>query len=110
MSAVDEICDAIEKLEGLNGSAIGGPWVLSVCSSCGAGHTEVADEEGMFVADMTDRDVEAELIVTIHRTIDAQLAILQWGLDIYKIPTLQCPSPPATRVLALARAINGGIK
>ena len=48
-----------------------------------------------------------ELIVTLFRTIDALLVTLQWGVDIYKIPNREHPTPLETRVLALARAING---
>ena len=57
-----------------------------------------------------DYEPNAELIVTLHRTIDAQLELLHWGVAIYKIPNGQYPSPLETRVLALARAINGGSK
>ena len=39
--------------------------------------------------------------------LDAQIAILQWGADLYLLQNHSYPSPLETRALALARALLG---
>jgi hypothetical protein len=104
MSAVEEIEQAIAKLTAEWRAAEEGPW-MQVGGTVAMG--DVSDDPDAWPVIAESMDGEARLIVTLHRTIDAQLGLLQWGLDIYKIPNRQYPSPLETRVLALARAING---
>lgn len=73
MSAAETIAAAIEKLESLRG--LDGTWTLQ-------GGNEWIHPIGITVAPddggVTTR--QADLIVTLHRTIDAQLAILRDAL------------------------------
>ena len=82
MSAVDEIRSAIEKLARLR---VIGP-----------------DDDGIWPRD-------SELIVTLYRTIDAQIVGLRKGLD-YLLDGWHEGGDVAQLALALARAINGGTK
>lgn len=50
---------------------------------------------------------DANLIVALSRTIDAQLAILEWGAQVHDLKHNQHPSPLERRALGLARAILG---
>jgi len=112
MSALEEIEAAIEKLSALRGDT---PWAL-------AGGGEWINPIGITVApdDGGVSPREADLIVTLHRTIDAQLRILktaiadivrwtdadsEWGWEPQDGPT---PKDSAfIAKLDLARAING---
>ena len=98
MSAVERLPAAIDKLETLRGNS-GRPWTLE-----GGGEwifpigVTVAPDDG----GVTPR--QADLIVTLHRTIDAQLAFLR---DDYE----SCKRHgwiPNRYVLTLADAILGG--
>lgn len=83
MNAVERLEAAIVKLVELRDSALPAPWWLycedhagpSVLSGPRMGGRIVVQE---WMVDLAD----AELIVTLHRTIDAQLAILRNALRI----------------------------
>jgi hypothetical protein len=135
MNAVERLEAAIVKLEQLNAESTPGPWQWWNLERADRGWTgngptleTVARDDldpecakaGVIVAwghDAWGLDVEpadADLIVTLHRTIDAQLAILRTALVIVT------PEPgflhsydagPGSQVgnaLALADAILGG--
>jgi hypothetical protein len=111
MSATERLHAAIEKLERLRAESTPGPWVSEVSDYNdyefgpyqGANIRDVADE----IDRTPDRGWEpalkvadAEMIVTLHRTIDAQLEILAYGATLVgRIPD---------GILALADAILGG--
>ena len=104
MNALDEVWDAIEKLTALAYSSSDGPWDAHV-EPRGAGiSAELFDANGGYVVD-DGYVADVELIEVLHRTIDAQLAILSgaWGdAD----GSHDEPGAFASAV-ALARAING---
>ena len=80
MNSAEKIQTAIAELEALKAASTQGKWAVSakqldirgfvyapsVCAGCGWDR---------------DTDADAELIVTLHRTIDAQLKILRTTLD-----------------------------
>ena len=80
MNTAEKIQTAIAELEALKASSTQGKWAVSakqldlsgfvyapsVCAGCGWDR---------------DTDADAELIVTLHRTVDAQLKILRTTLD-----------------------------
>lgn len=85
------------------------PWVVeleshgsaNVTTNNGSGDICYNQEGGIFDPETAD------LIVTLHRTIDAQLTLLSdRGLD----QTFEDTRTPDPAVLTLARAINGGTK
>ncbi|TFD51990.1 hypothetical protein E3T46_07835 [Cryobacterium sp. Hh11] len=120
MTAVDEIQAAIEKLTKLKLNAYRGAWKIvnkSMQGDHGLEH-EKCDIQEVANGSWTEDDgyqpalliEEAELIVTLHRTIDAQLAILADFVDRYALRAKSdwVPiAPAAANTLALARAING---
>lgn len=120
MNAIERIQAAIEKLEALKAQATGGEWWksgLEVFAGPGLSADYLVVENARLRAD-------AELIVTLHRTIDAQLAVLRSGLEWLYEFELEAPtyadgrSMSATRLFkvtsqgratfALADAILGG--
>lgn len=81
------------------------PWVLDdmvitahIAANGGTGDICYDEGGGVFDGDTAD------LIVTLHRTIDAQLAIIQRAIDWYVEEAMAYIGPED---LALARAING---
>jgi hypothetical protein len=88
MNAAETIAAAIEKLEAGRTAATSGPW--------SSGLVGVYGPEGYVASDGDMWPDDRALIVTLHRTIDAQLAILR----MYRI----FPHP---QVETLARAILG---
>jgi len=113
MSAVEEIQAAIEKLTKLKAESTPGPWFLTYEKSTHPRLWGNASENDADPVALAQNRGNAELIVLLHRTIDAQLAILnhdvalftefeehgnarQWELAIERAGDL-----------ALARAING---
>lgn len=90
MTGAERVQAAIEKLEGIRGN---GEDVWTA-----AGRT-IEDQHGTRVAqDMLTSDAKA--VVTLHRTIDAQLAVLRVYLEY---PFLPLEEP----VMSLAAAILG---
>jgi len=125
MSALAEIAAAIAKLARLRDSSIPGPWYWDEPSGDSfpqmdeslRGAIDPEDGYHHFVLfgwgyDSSGIKAEAadrELIVTLHRTIDAQLGflILVRDLDIGASLDLLGHSGFFGKVLTLARAING---
>lgn len=115
MTAVEEIQTAIDELTRLKDSSTEGYWRVYEDS----GTTIHSDPEtysplidaGDFAAssERFENPADAYLIVTLHRTIDAQLAILRLGLAFYHGDPTLLPGVvrAADNALALARAING---
>lgn len=113
MSAVDEIQAAIEKLTALKFGSSVRPWLAEpytygiqdatqrVRITSAGDSDEYNTAEGVL-------PVDARLIVTLHATIDAQLAILNHAYGQLK-DGYSPDEPGATEdALDLARAINGG--
>ena len=103
MSAVDEIQAAIDKLTILQAGSVVGPWEVRDGSIVrdALGLRTIQD---VWVADIDEVSADADLIVTLHRTIDAQLAILNVMRDHVLRPDHIFKGPGAD----LVRAINGG--
>lgn len=73
MTPVERLQAAIEKLEQMRDFDDTGAWVVDVSNS-------IVDADGNVVAaDLTERD--ATVIITLHRTIDAQLALFREALE-----------------------------
>jgi hypothetical protein len=111
MNAAEKIQAAIERLEELKADGTNGPWFTWHPQRGGRCNSSVDSathdpEESETVVEGGRGDVE--LIVTLHRTIDAQLAILWDNLAIADEMTLgYSPDEPDSlaRALALAEAI-----
>lgn len=112
MSAVERVEAAIAKLEDLRGAAAPGVWVAWREGLPGRERFGVeTGAEGADVVWRAARAADAELVEVLHRTIDAQLAILRDNLTRYGdkledgwLPTI---GGPLANVLALVDAILG---
>ena len=93
MSEVERLQAAIDKLEALKAGSDpirhDSTWVLDY-DVAGFEHRRIlvldshnGGYDGSIVADVTSEG-RAQLIVTLHRTIDAQLAILRHAIDEYE--------------------------
>ena len=118
MSAVDEIRSAIQKLTELMVEATIGPWLVEEMPETGEcclirefeffGPQTVPLLE--FVAPGGMSRADSELIVTLHRTIDAQIGVLSDALSLYEDPIpmfMGREDQVCWHQIALARAING---
>ncbi len=108
MSAVERLHAAIEKLEAYRDLATQGEWVCDF--EIGGEIHAVGDTHtggSAFIGKPAFHD--AWLIVTLHRTIDAQLAILRFGVKrLAAVQTLTGKHAEAhAHELALADAILG---
>lgn len=118
MSAVEEIEAAIARLTELRGKSNSGPWepIRQEEPESGAalfvlGNGPSLDSDFNNIRDYAD----ADLIVTLHRTIDAQLAILMAGRTAYgpsfkDVNYRDLPGWAAearSHALTFAEAING---
>ena len=108
MTPAERLQAAIEKLEHQKALSTTGPWEAYTVP----GTRKEAEYVAIGIGDSEARVVrfeggyfDADLIVTLHRTIDAQLAILRAAL---KARTLALYSPMTDPALALADAILGG--
>lgn len=114
MSALEEIEAAIEKLEQMRTDAHPAPWGPVRREEHGGGywaHLVLGDAVTLDV-DFNDRHdlADANLIVTLHRTIEAQLVILQNLVEnLRDFPAARADyiADLFDDVMALARAING---
>ena len=104
MSAVERVQAAIDKLTELKAVSTRGPWhewTNDLTDRVELWHDQ---EVRLWVADLGNDEpgalADADLIVALHRTIDAQLAILERWLE-YRPLTMEEP------VVALADAILG---
>lgn len=102
MNAVETLQAAIDKLS----PSREGPWWIYEPDPTAIYRTDPLGWE-IHVADTVITE-DRDLIVTLHRTIDAQLALLSLALD-YEIRMVTSGSGDefATRALALASAIVG---
>ena len=101
MNAVQEIQSAIDKLTDLQALADEGPWMHYDGDVVMGDPTDYVQAYPV-VAECGSNN-NAELIVTLHRTLDAQLAILRDGLRV----TLRSHEYVGEHALTIARAING---
>lgn len=107
MSAVEEIQAAIDKLTELRQESQGNEWLHEP-----GDFTVTADGNFSIAEDVYPYD--ASLMATLHRTIDAQLAILADGLKVAEhfgslaANIVGSVRIPIDHALPLARAINGG--
>lgn len=96
MNAVERLEAAITKLEALRDEAFDGPWTARGSGVRNGDHWYViADDEAIAYISANDgqdeglRQPTAELIATMHRTIEVQLAVmlearavyLKWGIS-----------------------------
>lgn len=116
MNAVEEIQAAIDKLTKLKARSTRGTWEVD------DNRPFSSELQGIFVPDVRKYSIkfdwdeqpkraDADLIVTLHRTIDAQLAILNDFIERYgmrRADDWEPIAPAARNALTLARAINGG--
>lgn len=113
MNAAETIAAAIEKLEHLKGTSTDGPWVDEYSGEAGACVVPADAEstrEAVAQLRLLPAAFDAELIATLHRTIDAQLAILRRHYDIAWVMGKSYPvSYEDFGVLDLARAILGEV-
>lgn len=118
MTPVQEIEAAIARLEQLRSESTGpNRWMVDPDSPEKVLHPDKPGNgwDGTYVADtgldelgLPTRPADSRLIVTLHRTIDAQLAILHEAEKTYRVWRETHVGREAARSLALARAINGG--
>lgn len=107
MSPVERLQAALEKLEALKAESTQGEWGVESLPETGESriHSEVDGFAFMGATSVTFYPVpgglkptDAELIVTMHQSIDAQLSILRFAVDgLYDLPEF----------IALADAILG---
>ena len=83
MNAAETIQAAIEKLASLRDEANVAPWSLYFRSGKNAAHGGI-DSPGGYVSSPSLRAGNADLIVTLHATIDVQLAILNTAAPEWK--------------------------
>jgi hypothetical protein len=104
MNAVERLEAAIGKLETLKAESTPGRWDVD---RVGFGVRAFFDNEfngNTLICEVRHGKPDADLIVTLHRTIDAQLAILRSGRNI----TSRESEYTFDLALALADAILGG--
>ena len=111
MTPVERLQAAIDKLEQVREHTVPGPWRVEphddTYAAIRAGVSYVTSGANFREEpDLYSR--EAELIVTLHRTIDAQLAILRDVLAGEKIERHWDTLVYTINTLALADAILGG--
>ena len=124
MSAVEEIQAAIETLTKLRDESAVGPWRSYGSGPANGEHWYVFDHDEEMVVQVSSQDgsnederrPNAELIATLHRTINAQIALLTHTVEIhakYLEARMELRWEVAIRDagdLDLARAINGASK
>jgi len=110
---VDEIRFAITRLEGLKLASTGNEWMAHpVGIRADIRDADGRDSRGDAIATAADSEFgallapDADLVVTLHRTIDAQLAILTYAANGVRL----WERVPYAVEVDLARAINGTAK
>lgn len=85
MTPVERLQAAIEKLETLKTESTPGPWSVNVHHNAmhSAEFRAPNPFNGFMLVAAHTNDVDPELIVTLHRTIDAQIAVLDNTLVRY---------------------------
>lgn len=116
MNAADTIRAAIERLEVQRLAAFPGPWTALHSGPAHGDHSYVTADDEAIVSisanDGTDEEFRAptaDLIVTLHRTIDPQLDLLRLAAGYYgaRITGPESSTTFAELGLALACAILG---
>lgn len=82
-TAVETIQAAIDRLEGLRAESTPPPWFLTYESATHPriwGNLDEVGDAADHVATTARSRHDADIIVTLRRTIDAQLAILRFGI------------------------------
>lgn len=104
MNAAETIQAAIDKLNQQRAAAMQGPWRGKVLNYWGSPTPGVWAEADRDYVGYSMNQEDADLLVTLHATIDAQLAILQRSLDWYAEEAM---AYIGKEDLALAKAILG---
>jgi hypothetical protein len=104
VNAAETIQAAIEKLERLKGRSTPGDWWRSGFDDVFAG-PGLSDD--VVVVQDARLSFDAELIVTLHRTIDAQLALFGSALWLMKGNPLAYTHAATACAIRLAEAILG---
>jgi len=112
MNAAETIKAAIDKLEVLKAKSTPSPWHYWADDLTGDVDLWHDQEQRSWIATLGIESAptvlaDAELIVTLHRTIDAQLVLLRWFLAILNTAPGYGP-PNGNGHMALATAILGG--
>jgi hypothetical protein len=81
MNAAETIQEAIDKLTALRDDAAEGPWLGWVQYNPLRGQMYGVENSEGPIADKVASREDAELIEVLHRTIDAQLAILRAAIE-----------------------------
>lgn len=120
----EEIKAAIDKLTALKAKSTPGPWMDWHSNMADENGVHIPDEQmdpedyepfycppvtGVFLMDVHGRktqEANADLIVTLHATIDAQMAVMRNFTEVYR--ETHTPYGYQQSILTLARAINGG--
>ena len=111
MNAIETIQAAIEKLAALKAESTTGPWRFQKCDRRHVTHTIFGLNPGQEVIGATPNygglwsAVDGELIVTLHRALDMQLAVLRNITEVYREE--QTPYGIMQAATNLARAILG---
>ena len=113
MTAVEEIQAAIEKLTAQRDESTPGPWAVDDADKCSVytidGGATILQPEDWYPRGDNRPAGNAQLVLTLHRTIDAQLAILREPLAVYEKWNIDGDTEleKFPHAYALARAING---
>ena len=105
MNAVEEIEAAIAKLSELRDYATPGPWASYKWDWRIVVAGQGDDDNAEVIFDSRHHG-DGELVEVLHRTIDAQLAILGRGLEILRTSMGKAETAVELQIM-LARAING---
>jgi hypothetical protein len=112
MNAAETIAAAIEKLETLKAESTPSPWHHWTDDLTGDVDLWHDQEARSYIATLGHSDAprvnrDADLIVTLHRTIDPILAILRmFGANLALLGDWE--PHPDNEIMALARAVLGG--
>lgn len=117
MTPVEEVEAAIAKLTTLKDTSTPGDWFLTYESATHPrvwGNASLDSLDADHVATTARSAIDAELIVALHRTIDAQLAVLNESLEFYANSKAigMTDSEMAeyySNTITLAKAINGSV-
>jgi hypothetical protein len=101
MNAAETIQAAIDKLAQQRAGAMQGPWRGKVLNHLGSPTPGVwAEKDGDYVGYSMNQE-DADLLVTLHATIDAQIKVLEIGLQFAGVT----PNRYTDATYDLARAI-----
>lgn len=109
MTPVERLQAAIDRLESMREEAPPGPWEQHLSGWSTTLYSGLDSEHPWSAVEVAAAQTRysAQLIVTLHRTIDAQLAILHLAVEYGELPNGQ-GSRFSACARALADAILGG--